>query len=48
MTAASAVCLFEIADRLSRFAERVGPVDDRSDLSGFDQLFENDGAPAER
>jgi hypothetical protein len=29
---------FQVADRVRRFAQWVGPVDDRGDLAGFDQL----------
>src|SRR6266571_1268138 len=38
---ASGVPRLEIADSVCRLAERVGAVDDRPDLSGFDQVFEN-------
>jgi hypothetical protein len=38
----SSVSLFEIPDGLGNLGERVGPVDDRCDLPGFDELGEDD------
>jgi hypothetical protein len=38
----SGVSLFQIPDRLGDLGERVGPVDDRCDLPGFDELLEDD------
>ena len=40
----SGVTLFPIPDRIWDFAQRVGTVDDRSDLSCLDEIFQNNQA----
>ena len=37
----SGVTCFQVAHRLGGLTQRVGPVDDRRDLAGFDEVFDD-------